>query len=52
MDKNAKKKTPGGSKGTKTQSDYKSRDAESNNSATDNKFQKQLGKAKDIQRKG
>jgi hypothetical protein len=52
MDKNAKKKTTSGSKGAKPQSDYKSRDAEGKASAADSNFQKQLGKAKDTQRKG
>jgi hypothetical protein len=52
MDKNAKKKASIGSKGAKPKSDYKSRDAEGKASAADSKFQNQLGKAKDTQRKG
>lgn len=52
MDKNAKKKAAGGSKGSKPASDYKSREADGKASAADNKFQKQIGKAKDTQRKG
>jgi hypothetical protein len=52
MDKSAKKKAASGSKGAKPQSDYKSRDADSKTSAADSKFQNQLGKAKDTQRKG
>jgi hypothetical protein len=52
MDKNTKKKASSGSKGAKPKSDYKLRDAEGKASAADNKFQKQLGKAKDPQRKG
>ncbi|MCC6009352.1 MAG: hypothetical protein JJU40_17010 [Rhodobacteraceae bacterium] len=52
MDKNAKKKAASGSKGSKPQSDYKSREAEGKNSQADSKFQKQIGKAKDTLRKG
>lgn len=53
MDKNAKKKsTTGGAKGSKGPSDYKSREAEGASSQADNKFQKQIGKAKDTLRKG
>jgi uncharacterized protein YjbJ (UPF0337 family) len=52
MDKNAKKKAAAGSKGAKAPSDYKSRETEGKTSAADNKFQKQIGKAKDTLRKG
>ncbi len=52
MDKNAKKKSANSPKGAKPQSDYKSRDAEGKTSQADSKFQKQIGKAKDTQRKG
>ncbi|WFE74918.1 hypothetical protein [Roseinatronobacter sp. S2] len=53
MEKNKKKKSPGtGSKGTNTQSDYKTRQSEGKTSQADSKFQKQIGKAKDTLRKG
>jgi hypothetical protein len=53
MAKNTKKKPADpGSKGAKAPSDYKSRDTESKTSTADNKFQKQIGKAKDTLRKG
>jgi uncharacterized protein YjbJ (UPF0337 family) len=52
MDKNAKKKAAAGSKGSKAPSDYKSCETEGKTSAADNKFQKQIGKAKDTLRKG
>ena len=50
MEKKPKKKMPGA--GSKGPSDYKSRESEKTTSAADNKFQKQIGKAKDTQRKG
>jgi uncharacterized protein YjbJ (UPF0337 family) len=52
MDKNAKKKSTTGGKKSAAPSDYKSREAEGKTSAADSKFQKQIGKAKDTQRKG
>lgn len=53
MEKKPKKKSaPPGPKGTKAPSDYKSREAEGSTSAADNKFQQQIGKAKDTLRKG
>ncbi len=50
MEKKPKKKTV--ASGSKAPSDYQSRQTEGKTSAADNKFQKQIGKAKDTQRKG
>ncbi|MCC5999645.1 MAG: hypothetical protein JJU19_02125 [Pararhodobacter sp.] len=53
MDKNKKKKPSApGSKGPKTQSDYKTRESEGKASQADSKFQKEFGKAKETLRKG
>lgn len=53
MSKDTKKKpAAAGPKGAKAPNDYKSLDTQSKTSAADNKFQKQIGKAKDTQRKG
>lgn len=52
MEKKPKKKSvASGPKATKSPSDYKSRESEASNSAADSKFQKQIGKARDTQRK-
>jgi hypothetical protein len=53
MAKTTKKKpASASSKAGKQPSAYKSRDSEGKGSQADNKFQKELGKAKDTQRKG
>ncbi len=53
MEKNKKKKAADASrKGTKGQSDYKSREAEGKPGQGDGQFQKAFGKAKDAPRKG
>lgn len=52
VEKNKKKKASSlVPKGTKTPSDYKSRESEGKTSQADSKFQKELGKAKDTQRR-
>lgn len=53
MAKTTKKKPASDSaKAAKAPSDYKSRDADGKASQADSKFQKALGKAKDVTRKG
>jgi len=53
MAKSTKKKPASASaKAAKTQSDYKTRESEGKGSQADSKFQKELGKARDTQKRG